>query len=71
MAKVLQLQFKTAGGINCTMSIDTPKDNLPSEEVYQVMNTILDSDVFAVDGVPLSEIVGARYVERTVTEIHA
>ncbi|MGM9968008.1 DUF2922 domain-containing protein [Rummeliibacillus sp. TYF005] len=71
MAKVLQLQFKTAGGANCSLSIDTPKDNLTTAEVYQVMNTILSNNVFEIEGSPLSEIVGARYVERNVTELKA
>jgi len=30
---------------------------------------ILDSKVFAIQGEEYSEIVGARYVERTVTEL--
>lgn len=71
MAKVLQLQFKTANGKNSSISIDVPKENLTNGEVYQVMNTILSSSVFEIDGSPLSEIIGARYVERTVTEIQA
>lgn len=71
MAKVLQLQFKTAGGANYSLSIDTPKDNLTTAEVYQVMNTILSNNVFDIEGSPLSEIVGARYVERNVTELKA
>ena len=71
IAKVLQLQFKTANGANCSISVDAPKSNLTSEEVYQVMDTVLASNVFAINGASLSESVGARYVERTVTEIHA
>ncbi|HWI49531.1 MAG TPA: DUF2922 domain-containing protein [Rummeliibacillus sp.] len=71
MAKVLQLQFKTSDGTACSLNVDTPKEDLTPEVIYQVMNTVLDSKVFAINGVTLSEIVGARYVERTVTELQA
>ncbi|MFJ8260895.1 DUF2922 domain-containing protein [Rummeliibacillus sp. NPDC094406] len=71
MAKVLQLQFKTSDGTACSLSVDTPKEDLTPEVIYQVMNTVIDSKVFAINGVTLSEIVGARYIERTVTELQA
>ena len=71
MTKVLQLQFKTSDGTGYSLSVDSPKENLTTEEIYQVMNTILDNKVFAIKGATLSEIVGARYVERTVTELQA
>ncbi|WP_102691728.1 DUF2922 domain-containing protein [Rummeliibacillus pycnus] len=69
MSKVLQLQFKTPDGTPCSLTVDTPKEDLTSEVIYQVMNTVLDSKVFAMQGVELSEIVGARFVERTITEL--
>lgn len=69
MSKVLQLQFKTANGTGYSISVDTPKENLTSETIYQVMNTVMSNNVFAIDGAPLTQIVGARYVERTVTDL--
>lgn len=69
MSKVLQLQFKTASGAGYSISVDTPKDNLTSETIYQVMNTVMSGNVFALDGASLTQIVGARYVERTVTDL--
>ncbi len=71
MSKVLQLQFKTADGKGVSLSVDMPKQDLTNEEIYQAMNSIISSNVFEVDNAPIAQIVGARYIERTVTEVEA
>lgn len=68
MAKVLQLQFKTAGNKNYTLSVDAPKDSLTELEISDAMVAIIDSAVFLVHGEPLAMIKGAQIVDRQVTE---
>lgn len=68
MAKVLQLQFKTASDKNYTLSVDAPKDSLTEQEISNAMVAIIDSEVFLVRGEPVATIKGAQIVDRQVTE---
>lgn len=69
MAKSLQLQFETANGKRLLVTVDDPKENLTSSEIERGMEAIIASDVFHVEGSPLSVVKSARVVERTVTQI--
>jgi len=69
MAKTLQLQFEAANGKNITISVDDPKDSLTSEEIETGMNAIISSNVFHVEGDPLTLGTNAKVVERNVTTI--
>ncbi|MEK4092202.1 MULTISPECIES: DUF2922 domain-containing protein [unclassified Viridibacillus] len=68
MAKVLQLQFKTAGDKNYTLNVDAPKYSLTEQEISDAMVAIIDSAVFLVHGEPIATIKGAQIVDRQVTE---
>lgn len=69
MAKTLQLNFSTAGGKKMMLTVDEPREDVTEEEVGAAMQEIIDAGAFAVEGHALNAIVGARIVERTVTEL--
>jgi len=69
MAKTLQLQFEAANGKNITISVDEPKESLTSEEIQAGMNAIINSNVFQVEGAPLTLAKTAKVVEQNVTSI--
>lgn len=67
MAGVLELRFDTEQGKTMTITINDPKPSLTSSEVEEVMQTIIDSDIFHQEGHALVGINQARIVERTIT----
>lgn len=69
MAKTLQLNFSTASGKNVMLTVDEPREDLTAPEIEAVMQDIITSGVFEVDGSPLETAKNARIVERNVTEI--
>ncbi|MCG7336553.1 DUF2922 domain-containing protein [Sporosarcina sp. ACRSM] len=69
MAKTLQLNFSTATGKNVMLTVDEPREDLTAPEIEAVMQDIITSGVFEVDGSPLETAKNARIVERNVTEI--
>ncbi len=69
MAKTLQLNFNTSNGKKVALTVEAPKENLTALEVSTAMQGIIDSTVFGKDGYALSEIVGARIIDRNVTEL--
>ncbi|WP_391209477.1 DUF2922 domain-containing protein [Psychrobacillus sp. L4] len=69
MAKSLQLQFETASGKRLLVTVDDPKESLTSKEIEDGMEAIVSSNVFHVEGTPLSIVKSARIVERNVTQI--
>lgn len=69
MAKSLQLQFETADGKRLMVSVEDPKDSLTNTEIETGMQSIITSNVFHVEGVPLSIVKSAQVVERNVTAI--
>lgn len=69
MAKTLQLNFSTATGKNVMLTVDEPREDLTAPEIEAVMQDIITSGVFEVDGSPLDTAKNARIVERNVTEI--
>lgn len=67
MAQVLELQFEVSSGRNLTISVDAPKPDLSVGQVYSVMQTIMQQDVFQVEGSGIIGLKGARIVERNVS----
>ena len=52
-----------------TLTADEPRTDLTEQSVEAAMQEIIASGVFEVDGAPLETVVGARIVERNVTEL--
>ncbi|BDH61746.1 hypothetical protein MTP04_18760 [Lysinibacillus sp. PLM2] len=69
MALTLEMKFNTENGKTMTISISEPKDGLTPAEVSNVMQTVIDQDVFHYEGFPLVGINQARVVERNISEI--
>lgn len=69
MDKSLELIFRNAAGKNARLSMQDPKEDLTTEEVEALMNTILEKNVFETTGGDLVEIVGARLIQKEVVEL--
>lgn len=67
MAGILELKFDAEHGKTMTISIQAPKQNVTSSEVSSVMQTIIEKDIFHVDGYSLIGKNQARIVERNIT----
>ncbi|MFD1418340.1 DUF2922 domain-containing protein [Companilactobacillus keshanensis] len=68
--KRLQLSFKTAAGKKHDLVLNYIKDDLDPLAVKSAMDKITASKIFEKDTVQLySEVLSAKYVERTETEI--
>lgn len=68
--KQLELLFKSADNKNRTLRLKDPKEGLAPETVQQAMNRIVQADAFYLDDAKQYDTpVGARYVERIVTDI--
>lgn len=69
MAKTLQLYFSTTEDKKVTLTVDAPRADLAEEEVKAAMQTIIDADVFEIEAASFGSIIGAKIVERTVTDL--
>ncbi|TQR19474.1 DUF2922 domain-containing protein [Psychrobacillus vulpis] len=69
MAKSLQLLFETVDGKRLMLSVDDPKDSLTNTEIEAGMESIIASNVFYVEGTPISIVKSAQVVDRNVTHI--
>ena len=66
----LELLFKNGEGKSATVKIPNPLAGLDRSLTESAMTVIMDSGLFAKDGVDShAQIVGARYVTRDVEEI--
>ncbi|MDD3841007.1 MAG: DUF2922 domain-containing protein [Clostridia bacterium] len=61
MAERLELNFRTNEGKNFRINVEDPEEDLTSAEVMPAMQTIIDTNVFNVDG-GIAEAVSAELV---------
>ena len=66
--KKLMMTFKTDEDNNVSISLDEPRENVTEQEIHDVMNIILNNDIFAPNGETLVSLVGAKIVETGTTE---
>ncbi len=59
MEKVLQLVFKKADGSKKVFSVTDPRDDVTAAEARTAMQTVIAADIFATDGIGLTEAVEA------------
>lgn len=59
MEKVLQLVFKKADGSKKVFSVTDPRDDVTADEAKTAMETVIAADIFAADGIGLTEAVEA------------
>ncbi len=69
MTKVLELQFITEFGKSAHLAVDEPKEPVVEADVTAAMNAIITNNVFQSSSGALTNIKGARLVERTVQEL--
>ena len=66
--KKLMMTFKTDEDKNISISLDDPRENVTEQEIQNVMNIILNNDIFAPNGETLISLVGAKIIETGTTE---
>ena len=69
MAKTLQLNFETANGKKLMLTVDEPREDLTQVQVESAMQEVINAGIFGVDDSLIASAIGARVVERTVTEL--
>ena len=69
MTRTLQLNFETAAGKKTMLTVDEPRESLTGQEVEKAMQEIIDAGIFEIEASPLTTVVSAWIVERTVTEL--
>lgn len=67
--KKLELIFENEEGKTVTYSLDSPIDPADVVAVEAAMDEIITQNVFSTSGGNIVAKKGARFVERTVTEI--
>lgn len=61
MSKKLELIFKTEDGVNKTITITNPREDVTKVEADAVMATVIDKNVFTSNGGALTEAYEAHY----------
>lgn len=65
----LELLFLNEEGKSVKISVDDPRPDVTPEELETAMDAIIAANVFTSSGGNFVEAVGARVIERNVTEI--
>jgi len=66
--KKLMMTFKTDEDKNTSISIDDPRENLNETEIKNVMQLILEKDIFSISGASIVDLVEAKIVQTDTTE---
>lgn len=66
----LALNFGNSKGATRKITLKHPKENLTETEILPAMQSIIEADIFSIEGVNLFETVkSAQYVRTNVEEI--
>lgn len=65
----LLMTFKDSEGKRVSISVDSPREDLTGEEIHEVMNFIIEKDVFSPNGGKFESLLEAKVVE-TSTTVH-
>ena len=66
--KKLIMTFKTDEDKNTSISIDDPRENLNETEIKNVMQLILEKDIFSINGASILDLVEAKIVQTDTQE---
>ena len=66
--KKLMMTFKTDEDKNVSISVDDPRENLNESEIKNVMQLILEKDIFSISGASIVELVEAKIVQTDTQE---
>ena len=68
--KKLMMTFKTDEEKNTSISIDDPRENLNESEIKNVMQLILEKDIFSINGASIVDLVEAKIVQTDTQEFN-
>ena len=66
--KKLMMTFKTDEDKNVSISGEDPRENLNENEIKNVMQLILENDIFSIGGASIVELVEAKIVQTDTQE---
>ena len=71
--KILELQFKDAGGRARKITINSPADGIDPLTAQETLAAVVNADIFQNDLQEdmFAEAVGARYVTRSIEDIYS
>ena len=64
----LMMTFKTDEDKSISISIDNPRENLNESEIKNIMQLILEKDIFSINGASIVELVEAKIVQTDTHE---
>ena len=64
----LLMTFKNEDDKKVSISVDSPRPDLTEAEILSVMNLIIANDIFAPEGLTLTDLVDAKIVQTDTTE---
>ena len=67
--KVLQLACATTAGTKKTIAVPNPREDLTAAEVMAAMQTVIAKDVLTTSGGGLAELVSAKVVQTTKSDV--
>ncbi|HHU77168.1 MAG TPA: DUF2922 domain-containing protein [Firmicutes bacterium] len=67
--QVLRMKFRTEGGNAATISLQNPIDNPEVEDVTEVMDAVIDYDIFDTSTGSITEKVSATLIKTETEEI--
>ncbi|HLR34031.1 MAG TPA: DUF2922 domain-containing protein [Tissierellales bacterium] len=67
--KRLEMTFKNANDGRANISVDEPREDLTPEEIKDVMDEIIEKEIFYSGGGELVDIIGARIVRTEIEDI--
>ena len=70
MSETLQMIFANTDGRNSSVAVTDPQPGISALEVEEVMDSIIDRNIFATSGGDLERKVRAQVVSRTVTVLN-
>lgn len=68
--KYLRMVFADSGGSRFTITIANPKDNITEQEILNVMDMIIQKNIFSGRSGDLIAKVDARIVENTTSDFY-
>ena len=68
--KVIRMTFLDDAGMNYTITIPDPRDNLTAQDILDVMDLILQKNVIQTQNGNLTTKVDARIIETTTNDLY-
>lgn len=65
----LQLTFLTAEGSRATITLNDPRDGITAQDVSEVMDTVIQENIFKTSSGDLVAKDRARLIDRTTTTV--